>query len=629
MSFLKPVDLPQSILLETCPPDIAKDMEDICRHLTRARMTEIVKMYVPLAAGAIFSFGPYHYNLSKLLQEWLTDRYRGYIDPQRELLPHLLYGPNLKKATDAWPANLRAVITYALNNSFIGLEKIRQIISENPEKITLASGRQTYVTPEMALSMMNTDLSGIINLYSVIPQVARMVGQAMGLQSFSGRSRTTDILPEGRIETFSGEGDLLGKFEVFKSIIHSNGIGLTGTGTGIRTGDVTAIAAALNLADPFAKSEHSQFKKFRARAAAVLLLTARASYLGKYTVLPDMLRAGLKSLEYTFLVNCALPHFDKFGKTNFYEMSGRRFLSAITAALARYAVRNLPADKHDVWIDCDDLVDEILTGLPVSERFGIDLEAIKGYSDVYDNITLTKVQVANVVNSFTKPLIKGIIAFLASAGLVEMAYLPSALNTKRPYDAIKYVRLTGLGRYAMCCDIEYIPRGEFEMATASVELDADNMIVRVLNDEASLFIKNQIGRKISSNRYIVNEATITRKIQTRTELENRVAILKEMAAVQQLPPAWLAMVNHAGRRLGAIKAERISDWCMYALDTKLPELVELLRTHPYARRLILMVEGGRFLVKNSDVAELRGILTENGFSLPAPAKERSIWEYDD
>ena len=63
MSFLKPVDLPQSILLETCPPDIAKDMEDICRHLTRARMTEIVKMYVPLAAGAIFSFGPYHYNL--------------------------------------------------------------------------------------------------------------------------------------------------------------------------------------------------------------------------------------------------------------------------------------------------------------------------------------------------------------------------------------------------------------------------------------------------------------------------------------------------------------------------------------------------------------------------------------
>jgi len=623
MSFLRPIDPPQSILLEICPKEQAESINDLCMSLTRAKMTEVVKLYVPLAAQSTLTFGPKYFTLTKTLNEWLTDRYRGLINLQRELLPHLLYEPNLKLAAKAWPRNFRSAITYALNNVFIGLEKVMEIISENPVKIKLQSGRESYVTPIMITSAMDTDLSCTINIYSLTPQVAYILGRAMEMKSYCGTSSTTDILPEQKLETFSGEGEIIGKFEVFKSIVKNNEIYMTGSGTGIKVGDVNTIAAALNFADPFSVSNIKYLKKFRVKAASFLLLTSLSSYPGQHSLqelpsTPELLRNGLRYVDYSCLANCAMPYFDKFGKTSFNDIRGRIILNVINSKLAKYAIKNLPADKKDVWINVDELVDEIFADMDITNKFGIDISVVRGFQGLFDNLSMSKVNLQNLVTVFTKQLLRGILAVYASAGMVEIAFSPSTLSSNRPFESIKFVRLSGLGRFITGVDSEYVPRDELKKAKASVELDHDNLILRILNDEAAQFVKNNIGKKISSNRYLVDEITLSRKIQSNNDLDNRIMVLKEMASISELPPIWQALTEQVKRHISALKSERLSDWLMYSLNGRLPELAELLRTDSTIRKMILMVEGGRFLVRRSDFENLSKLLANYGFTLPEP-----------
>lgn len=631
MSFLRPVDIPQTILLEECPPDHAERYMKIVEGLTRARLTEIAKMYIPLAATGQLSFGPKHFNYTQTLNEWLTDRYRGYVDLQRSVAVYLLHEPNLRRAIEAWPANFRSVIAYALNNFFIGIDKIREIISENPVKIVLRSGRETFVTPDMITSTMNTDISGQVNIYNMIPQVGRLVGKIMGLDGYNRISATTDVLPEFGIEAFTGEGDIIGKMPVFMKIADAEHMQLTPGGCGVKAGDANTLDTALGLADPFSDSKIKYLKRFRIKAVALVLFTARAarSHISKKDAAydtPDLIKLGIANLHTLFLENAALPYFDKIPKSILANVNGSDIILAISKILTKYSAKRLAEGKSDVWVNADNLVDEVFVGLNMPDKFGIDLSELR-YNSLYNNLAVGKMQLVNVVPGFSKQLLRGIIAMLASVGLVELAYSPSALTGARPFEAIRFVRLTGLGRYVFDVDDVYTPQAKAQQVEPSIELDSDNFIVKILKDDAMNFIKNNIGKKISSNRYLVDNATLSRKISTPAELEGRISILKELAGITELPTSWQALADNISRRLTALKAMSLRQYRMYALNGRRTDLIEFLRSDPEARKLILMVEGGRFLVKNEDITSLRSLLAEKGFILPEPFADAEYWFY--
>lgn len=214
------------------------------------------------------------------------------------------------------------------------------------------------------------------------------------------------------------------------------------------------------------------------------------------------------------------------------------------------------------------------------------------------------------------PTFKSLIGILGSFGLVDLyidtpnlqngLYLKNGYLSK--YDGIKYIKLTDLGLYVFGKKADY-DFGEFN-EDSEVYLDEDRLIVTVMgNAPMKCMFLEQIGTKISVNKYKIEYNSILRNVENGNELNRRIDEFKKKISLD-LPKLWLNFFEDLKTKHNAVKA--CKEMHVFKLKED-KELINLVAKDEILKPLLFKGEGYHIIVKDENVKTVLKRLESFGY----------------
>lgn len=598
----------------------------------KAAITRYLHLYWPLIVGKDYCFESPGEWMMKPLQKLLEGKYINGYNAANEIFYALFDDDcNLKRAVDAWPAAIRIAVEEAVRNYFISPSFLRETAAANPTKIAIPDGRNLKITGKILESFFSNSESMSCQALSIGRLLHRRLANILEIEEFSERSSTTDVLPEGDYTVINYELSTVGAIDSFDAVCDINGMRLQSSYIHpMKESDLTTVASACEWEEPFATSPFKAMKNFRTRMATFWLLNVyeRDYRLRRPEQFPNRTEAVIKSMREFFqypsvdiarLAVCSVPFIGRFGKKQFGDLSGNIIVSQVKSSLLKYSAKELGDGASDPWVDLTELVNEILAKVDYESRLCIDVDMVEnsGLRNEYSNQSIL---LTNALREFSRPFIRGIIVSLGMLGLVELVKGPDNKGSS-PFDCFRFVRLTRLGRHVFGRDAEYVVNVE-ERPRESVnpiELYDDSLMILAQRADSADYVRANIGRKVSSTRFVADERSIMRGVTFPYELKNKRNTLLQLSRRTKLPKIWEDMFDSLNRKFSAISPVNISKWNMYTVDSSASDIVSLLSDDPDIRALISLVEGGRFLVAaGDDDVKLRMLLAAHGVTLPSP-----------
>ena len=216
----------------------------------------------------------------------------------------------------------------------------------------------------------------------------------------------------------------------------------------------------------------------------------------------------------------------------------------------------------------------------------------------------------------TVPAVKMFLFFMASFGIIDIAYRPPENNEIRSknrnylseFDGLEYVRLNALGAYisGKSKQLQYDP----EILSAQVVLDEDRLIAYLRGiDPVKKMVLDKIGLMIHEGCYRVNYQIFLKDCLSVKNIDNKIRLFYEYIS-EKPPEIWQAFLDDICSKKDPLK-EKLNLHVFEVNDNQ--ELVELIARDEILRKLVRIAEDYHILISEENIKKVQHRLRDFGF----------------
>jgi len=216
----------------------------------------------------------------------------------------------------------------------------------------------------------------------------------------------------------------------------------------------------------------------------------------------------------------------------------------------------------------------------------------------------------------TTPAVKMYLFFLASFGIIDIAYDFPENNEIRAknrqylseFDGLKYIRLNALGEYLLgkSKTFDYDP-GKL---TAQVILDEDRLIAYIRgNDPVKKMVLDKIALMIHEGCYRVNYQIFLKDCRSKKDIDSKIQLFYDYIS-QKPPKIWQTFLDDIISKKDPL--EEKMNLLVFKVKNNL-ELIELIARDEILRKLVLIAEDYHVLISEHNIKKVQLRLGEFGY----------------
>lgn len=221
-----------------------------------------------------------------------------------------------------------------------------------------------------------------------------------------------------------------------------------------------------------------------------------------------------------------------------------------------------------------------------------------------------------IITCVTHQSIKSVLLALASWGIIEIAYDPTTTANGLSYltDALRYVRLTNLGKYVFGKAKFYQLPTTMVNTCKDFELNADRLLIKVLNPNSKgSFALEKIATPITSQLYRTDFSVFLKECNTKDDIKKKIDLFKKYIA-NEPPQIWADFFNTMLERTNALKKVK-TNYITRSIDAKDKELQDIIMHDPNIKQYILRAEGYVVLIEQAHLNDVNNILKTYGYTI--------------
>jgi len=332
--------------------------------------------------------------------------------------------------------------------------------------------------------------------------------------------------------------------------------------------------------------------------------------------------SGIDQTEYTFRTFSFLTYLknwkkltDSFQNNNQYQMevSFRHNILKV--------IQEIPTNQ---WISVDNIIKycyfhdiDIRLAHPYMVSQYVHFTPRRFINEDWENVLgKTYVSESSFSTVITEPAVKMFLFFLASFGIIDIAYLSPENSDIRAksrqylseYDGLKYVRLNELGAYITGKTKEL--NIDHDISNAQVILDEDRLIAYLRgNDPVKKMVLDKIGLMIHEGCYRVNYQIFLKECQSIKDIDNKIQLFNEYIS-EKPPQIWQTFIDDICSKKNPLK-EKMNLHVFEVNDNQ--ELIELIARDEILRKLVRIAEDYHILISEDNIKKVQHRLRDFGF----------------
>lgn len=288
--------------------------------------------------------------------------------------------------------------------------------------------------------------------------------------------------------------------------------------------------------------------------------------------------------------------------------------------LMRSLQQSLLTLNSSMWISIEQLLYLTRCYFKHQARFSILIHEPTSYYNIgfklRDKNADEPITYDEIITCITYQSIKSVLLALASWGIIEIAYDPTTTAYGPSYltDALRYVRLTNLGKYVFGKAKFYQLPTTMVNTCKDFELNADRLLIKVLNPNSKgSFALEKIATPITSQLYRTDFSVFLKECNTKDDIVKNINLFKKYIA-NEPPQIWAGFFNAMLERTNALKKVRTS-YITRSIDAKDKELQDIIMHDPKLKQYILRAEGYVVLIEQAHLSDVNNILKTYGYTI--------------
>lgn len=308
-----------------------------------------------------------------------------------------------------------------------------------------------------------------------------------------------------------------------------------------------------------------------------------------------------------------LPHITCIDRD--YDYSHRN-----TNRLMRSFERSLLTLKSSMWVSIEQVLYQTRCFFDNKTYVSILIQEPTSYYNIgfklHDKNADEPIKYDEIITRVTYQSIKSVLLAMASWGIIEIAYDPTTTGNGPSYltDALRYVRLTNLGKYVLGEAKSYQLPATMVNTRKDFELNTDRLLIKVLNPNSKgSFALEEIAAPITSQLYRTNFSVFLKECNTKDDIVKNIDLFKKYIA-NEPPQIWEDFFNAMLERTNALKKVRTS-YITRSIDAKDKELQDIIMHDPNIKQYILRAEGYVVLIEQAHLSDVNNILKTYGYTI--------------
>ena len=308
-----------------------------------------------------------------------------------------------------------------------------------------------------------------------------------------------------------------------------------------------------------------------------------------------------------------LPHITCIDRD--YDYSHRN-----TNRLMRSFERSLLTLKSSMWVSIEQVLYQTRCFFDNKTYVSILIQEPTSYYNIgfklHDKNADEPIKYDEIITRVTYQSIKSVLLAMASWGIIEIAYDPTTTANGLSYltDALRYVRLTNLGKYVLGEAKSYQLPATMVNTCKDFELNADRLLIKVLNPNSKgNFALGKIATPITSQLYRTDFSVFLKECNTKDDIVKNINLFKKYIA-NEPPQIWAGFFNAMLERSNALKKVRTS-YITRSIDAKDKELQDIIMHDPKLKHYILRAEGYVVLIEQAHLNDVNNILKTYGYTI--------------
>ena len=308
-----------------------------------------------------------------------------------------------------------------------------------------------------------------------------------------------------------------------------------------------------------------------------------------------------------------LPHITCIDRD--YDYSHRN-----TNRLMRSFERSLLTLKSSMWVSIEQVLYQTRCFFDNKTYVSILIQEPTSYYNIgfklHDKNADEPIKYDEIITRVTYQSIKSVLLAMASWGIIEIAYDPTttANGLSDLTDALRYVRLTNLGKYVLGEAKSYQLPATMVNTCKDFELNADRLLIKVLNPNSKgNFALGKIATPITSQLYRTDFSVFLKECNTKDDIVKNINLFKKYIA-NEPPQIWAGFFNAMLERSNALKKVRTS-YITRSIDAKDKELQDIIMHDPKLKQYILRAEGYVVLIEQAHLSDVNNILKTYGYTI--------------
>lgn len=288
--------------------------------------------------------------------------------------------------------------------------------------------------------------------------------------------------------------------------------------------------------------------------------------------------------------------------------------------LMRSLQQSLLTLNSSMWISIEQLLYLTRCYFKHQARFSILIHEPTSYYNIgfklRDKNADEPITYDEIITCITYQSIKSVLLALASWGIIEIAYDPTTTAYGPSYltDALRYVRLTNLGKYVFGKAKFYQLPTTMVNTCKDFELNADRLLIKVLNPNSKgSFALEKIATPITSQLYRTDFSVFLKECNTKDDIKKNINLFKKYIA-NEPPQIWADFFNAMLERTNALKKVKTS-YITRSIDAKDKELQDIIMHDPNIKQYILRAEGYVVLIEQAHLNDVNNILKTYGYTI--------------
>lgn len=308
-----------------------------------------------------------------------------------------------------------------------------------------------------------------------------------------------------------------------------------------------------------------------------------------------------------------LPHITCIDRD--YDYSHRN-----TNRLMRSFERSLLTLKSSMWVSIEQVLYQTRCFFDHKTYVSILIQEPTSYYNIgfklRDKNADEPIKYDEIITRVTYQSIKSVLLAMASWGIIEIAYDPTTTGNGPSYltDALRYVRLTNLGKYVFGKAKFYQLPTTMVNTCKDFELNTDRLLIKVLNPNSKgSFALEKIATPITSQLYRTDFSVFLKECNTTDDIKKKIDLFKKYIA-NEPPQIWADFFNAMLERSNALKKVK-TNYITRSIDAKDKELQDIIMHDPNIKQYILRAEGYVVLIEQAHLNDVNNILKTYGYTI--------------